>query len=71
MKTTAKAAGTPRPMRTTRRRATPAAKPAPWPSEHDIRVRAYAVFEQRGDSLDRALDDWLQAERELMGERGR
>lgn len=57
----------PRPRKTTKRRATPAAKPAPGPSEDDIRLRAYAVFEQRGGSPDRALGDWLQAERELLG----
>lgn len=68
MKATAKDAGLPRLTKTTKRRAAPAARSAPWPSEHDIRVRAYAVFEQRGSSHDRALDDWLQAERELLGE---
>jgi len=71
MKTTAKDAGLPRPEKTTKRRATPAAKPAPWPSEDDIRLRAYAVFEQRGRPDERALDDWLQTERELLGERDR
>lgn len=61
----------PRPAKMTKRRATPAAKPAPWPSEEDIRLRAYAAFEQRGSSDERAIDDWLQAERELLGERDR
>lgn len=51
------------------RSGTPSAKPAPWPSDDDIRLRAYAVFERRGSSHGRALDDWLQAERELRGER--
>ncbi len=30
-----------------------------------IRRRAYEIYLERGDQLDRALDDWLQAEREL------
>ena len=68
MKETAKDAGLPRLTKTTKRRAAPAARPAPWPSEDDIRVRAFAMFERRRSSHDRALDDWLQAERELLSE---
>lgn len=70
MKTTAKDAGEPRPVRTTKRRAV-TAQPAPWPSEDDIQLRACALFERRRSSHDRAIDDWLQAERELLGECGR
>jgi HSP20 family molecular chaperone IbpA len=34
---------------------------------HDaIARRAYEMFQQRGDAEDRALDDWLEAERELF-----
>jgi hypothetical protein len=34
-------------------------------TEHDIAVRAYALYEQRGGEHGHDLDDWLQAEREL------
>ena len=32
--------------------------------ESDIRRRAYEIYVQRGQQPDRAMDDWLQAERE-------
>ena len=32
--------------------------------ENDIRLRAYEIFVQREQELTRAMDDWLQAERE-------
>ena len=35
-----------------------------------ISVRAYELYEQRGRRDGRALDDWLDAERELAGQRG-
>jgi len=31
-----------------------------------IRVRAYEIYEARGRTEGHALEDWLQAERELM-----
>lgn len=31
-----------------------------------IRQRAFELFQERGDGGDRSLDDWLQAERELI-----
>jgi HSP20 family molecular chaperone IbpA len=31
-----------------------------------IRQRAFELFQKRGDGGDRSLDDWLQAERELI-----
>jgi len=31
-----------------------------------IRVRAYEIYEAREKINDRALDDWLQAEREII-----
>ncbi len=34
-------------------------------SETDIRTRAYEIYIERVGSNGRALDDWLQAEREL------
>jgi hypothetical protein len=33
--------------------------------DEGIRRRAYEIYLERGEQLDRALDDWLQAEREL------
>jgi hypothetical protein len=34
--------------------------------EEQIRQRAYVLFEGRGQTNGRALDDWLQAEREVL-----
>jgi hypothetical protein len=36
------------------------------PTRKDIARRAYQLFEQRGGESGHDLDDWLQAERELM-----
>jgi DUF2934 family protein len=38
------------------------------PSEADIAARAYDRFRARGDEHGHDLDDWLEAERELLGE---
>jgi outer membrane protein TolC len=35
-------------------------------THEDIERRAYALYEARGREDGRALDDWLQAERELL-----
>ena len=35
------------------------------PVEQKIRLRAYAIYEQRGRTDGHALEHWLQAEREL------
>ena len=35
-----------------------------------IRARAYQLYETRGHAPDRALDDWLTAERELKQQLG-
>ena len=35
--------------------------------EHVIRERAYEVYLQRGRSDGQALDDWLEAERDVLG----
>ena len=37
--------------------------------QEDIERRAYALYEARGREDGHALDDWLQAERELVDER--
>ncbi len=52
----------------------PPAAPAPCshtdparraPTEEEIRLRAYEIFQARGCRHGHDLDDWLQAEREL------
>ena len=37
-------------------------------TEEHIRERAYEIYLERGGGDGRALDDWLQAERDLLGE---
>ena len=37
------------------------------PQHEEIALRAYEFFLQRGCEHGRDLDDWLQAERELLG----
>lgn len=34
--------------------------------QHEIRLRAYDLYERRGAFGDHALDDWLQAESEVL-----
>jgi DNA-binding SARP family transcriptional activator len=41
------------------------------PSDQDIAERAFSLFQARGGSFGQDLDDWLQAERELLHERSR
>jgi outer membrane protein TolC len=38
------------------------------PTREDIAQRAYALYEARGREDGHDLDDWLQAERELLEE---
>jgi hypothetical protein len=38
--------------------------------EHEIRLRAYALYQRRGSRDGHALDDWLQAEYEVWQRRG-
>jgi len=43
-------------------------KPALWGDiEERVRQRAYQLYEQRGRVDGFALDDWLRAEREILG----
>jgi hypothetical protein len=37
--------------------------------EHEIRLRAYDIYERRGAIGGHALDDWLQAEKEVLHEK--
>ena len=38
------------------------------PLEQQIRKRAHEIWLQRGDDSGSALDDWLTAEREILGQ---
>ena len=39
--------------------------------EHEIRLRAYEIYEKRGKTEGHALEDWLQAEADVQrGRRG-
>ena len=37
--------------------------------EHEIRLRAYDIYERRGRLEGHALDDWLKAESEVLLEK--
>jgi hypothetical protein len=37
--------------------------------QHEIRMRAYDLYERRGANGEHALDDWLQAEAEVLREK--
>jgi hypothetical protein len=39
------------------------------PSEHDIRMRAYQRYLERGGGHGQAFDDWVEAERDLRTRR--
>jgi hypothetical protein len=41
--------------------------PDPTAPEKRIRLRAYELYEARGREDGHALDDWLQAEAEILG----
>jgi hypothetical protein len=49
-----------------RARATRKQAVEPSPTEDEIRLRAYAIYERRGASHGQDVDDWLAAERELL-----
>ena len=47
-------------------------KPKPLnDTEEKIRLRAYQLYEERGKIEGHALDDWLQAEAEVLGAKKR
>jgi Protein of unknown function (DUF2934) len=51
----------------TRRTNTKTRTPQLHPTEEEIRIRAYAIYLQRGGTHGHDFDDWLEAERELVG----
>jgi hypothetical protein len=44
-------------------------KPAEPILEHEIQIRAYELYEERGMKQGLALQDWLNAEAEIMEKR--
>jgi hypothetical protein len=58
-------------MRTTKRSKRASTIPDPTQLEKQIRLRAYALYESRGGEDGHDLDDWLQAEAEILGTRKR
>jgi hypothetical protein len=41
------------------------------PTQEEIALRAYYIYLQRGGAPGNEFDDWMQAERELLGENGK
>jgi hypothetical protein len=41
------------------------------PSSEEIALRAYQIYLERGAAPGNELEDWIQAERELLGENGK
>ena len=46
-------------------------QPSATITQQEIAQRAYALYEARGREDGHDMDDWLEAERELLQERGR
>jgi hypothetical protein len=40
------------------------------PTHDEIALRAWSIYESRGGGYDQAMDDWLEAKRQLFAERG-
>jgi len=49
------------------RKAAPAAAPTPIDLDAQIRQRAYEIYEERGCTPGQEGEDWLRAEREVLG----
>jgi hypothetical protein len=41
------------------------------PTQEDIAVRAYQIYLKRGGTPGNELEDWIQAERQLIGDNGK
>jgi Protein of unknown function (DUF2934) len=41
------------------------------PTQEEIALRAYHIYLQRGGAPGNEFQDWMQAERELLGENGK
>lgn len=44
----------------------PEAIPQAGPTHEEIALRAYRIFIERGDAEGTSIEDWLQAEKELV-----
>ena len=42
----------------------------PAPTHDEIALRAWSIYENRGGGHGQAMDDWLEAKRQLFAERG-
>jgi hypothetical protein len=40
-------------------------------SDDEVRIRAYEIYERRGNTEDRAVEDWLKAEDHLTARKNR
>jgi len=49
----------------------PTIEPTIEPTSHEIAARAYEIYRERGGEEGHDLDDWLQAEQELIERRRR
>lgn len=58
-------------MRTAKRSERAGTISDPTQLEKQIRLRAYALYESRGGEDGHDLDDWLQAEAEILGRQKR
>ncbi|HEY6085423.1 MAG TPA: DUF2934 domain-containing protein [Nitrospira sp.] len=56
------------PSTPTRSTDTPKMSPKSTQTQARIALRAYELYEQRGRQEGRALEDWVNAERQLIGE---
>ena len=41
------------------------------PAQEEIALRAYHIYLERGGASGKEFEDWMQAERELLGENGK
>ena len=56
------------PTNVVRRSQRPTYKPATGPTQEEIQLRAFQIYEARGRAPSHDLEDWVQAERELRND---
>ena len=64
------AAGAGKAVRPAKKAASEAPAPAFEPTHDEIALRAWSIYESRGGGHGEAMDDWLEAKRQLCAERG-
>ena len=57
-------------VRPAKKAASEAPAPAFEPTHDEIALRAWSIYESRGGGHGEAMDDWLEARRQLCAERG-